>query len=146
MARKLFKNRNIAVVLVFAGVIGVFVFMISFLEGLSDKNPCVPEAVNAAFAHDESVAIVRFTDEGVFPECSNIPSGGTVIWVNEGANIIQVSSDPHPVHSDNPEISDGKFVLILPPGESAQVTLEKRGTFGFHDHINPSLSGKIIIN
>ena len=140
------KIIGIAILAVAAAAFAFVVFFLESLSGSSDKNPC-PEGVamaKTAFAHD-LYETITFTDDGVSPACSAILSGGAVMWVNKSTKSIQVSSDPHPVHFYNSEISDGKFILQLEPGEQKSVTMIKRGTFGFHDHKNPSLVGKITI-
>jgi len=138
-------------------LIGIFIFILaavalSFLGPLlyllSDKNPCNGEIALApiVFAHEDlNLANIIFKDDGVSPPCDAIISGGKVVWVNNSAKPIQVSSDPHPIHTDNSEISDGKFVLQLEPGQSATITLTKKGNFGFHDHLKPNLSGRILV-
>lgn len=124
--------------LLFIGVVGAFILMDRLLESLADKNSCT----EAVAAH---LSTIVFTPMGVSPECATIESGQKVTWENKSGRTIQVSSDPHPVHTDNAEISSGQFVLQLEPEQSANVILTRKGTFGFHDHIRPSLSGKIIV-
>jgi hypothetical protein len=141
------NRKKIIVVVFFISGVCIFLLMVNFLDKLSDNDPCVTDTamVPTALAHDVLVSTIIFKENAVFPLCSSVLSGGTIIWVNESGKKIQVSSDPHPVHSDNSEISDGKFVLELEPGQSTSVVLTRRGKFGFHDHLNPSLVGKIIV-
>lgn len=97
----------------------------------------------------ESIAVktstIIFSEEGVQPKCSIIVSGSTVTWINEGEDILQVASNPHPQHTANAEISGGQYSIVIKPKQNATVTLTKKGTFFFHDHAQPLLYGKIII-
>lgn len=131
-------NKKLVGILLFVSAVAAFILMDRFLDGLADKDFCTE-------ANAKHMSTIIFTNDGVSPLCSIVQSGQKVIWENKSEKTIQVSSDPHPVHSDNSEISSGKFVLQLEPGKNTSVIMIRRGTFGFHDHIKPSLSGKIII-
>ena len=126
------------IVALLIGGTAAFLFMDGFLDRLADDDSCV-----AAVA--EKASAITFTESGVTPACSIASSGQKITWVNATPRVIQVSSDPHPVHSDNPEISDGKFIIQLDPGQGADAVLTRKGTFGFHDHAKPSLTGTLII-
>ncbi len=93
----------------------------------------------------QTAATVTFSDSGVSPATVTIKSGQSITWVNNSSKTIQVASDPHPTHTDNRELSNGQSVLDLAPGASTAVTLNKKGTWGFHDHLNPSVRGKVVV-
>lgn len=76
---------------------------------------------------------------------ATVASGGKVTWVNSSGKQLQLGSDPHPIHTGNKEVSGGKFTLDIAPGQSAAVTVTKTGTFGYHDHLNPSAKGKLVV-
>src|SRR5438046_1001494 len=118
-------NKKVIGLVVFICGLGGFLLMAQFFNMLSGDDSCSPKIsfIQVAFAHNPEAATVVFTDNGVFPACSVVVSGGSVIWVNNTSKSIQVSSDPHPVHTDNSEISEGKFVLELKSGQSARVVL-----------------------
>lgn len=130
------KRASIILLLVFGMI--AFLLMDRFFDRLADTDSCVEGVA-------EATSTIVFSSERVSPACTLLSSGQTVTWVNRSGKTIQVSSDPHPVHSDNFEISGGTFVLQLEPGESSSVIVVRKGTFGFHDHGKPSLGGKIII-
>ena len=48
-------------------------------------------------------------------------------------------------HKVNQEITGNDFVIELAPGESSKVQLTKTGEWGYHDHLRPSMTGKIIV-
>lgn len=54
---------------------------------------------------------------------------------------MQFASDPHPQHTDDPEMNIG----AISAGQSGSFFANKKGTWGFHDHLNPSMTGKITI-
>lgn len=135
--KTLFK-RLLGLMLLAGGAV-VLLLMNGLLAKLAATDPsCTEEA-----AVDGS--IVAFMDTGVVPVCGIVASGSRVTWVNRSGTLVQIGSDSHPLHADNSEISDGKFVIQLEPGQSSSVVLTSKGLFGFHDHVKPALTGKIII-
>jgi len=64
-----------------------------------------------------------------------------VTFNNNSAVAIQLQSNPHPLHTDNSELNIG----TIAPDQSKTATLTKTGTFGFHNHLNPSERGTITI-
>ena len=60
--------------------------------------------------------------------------GGTVTVVNNGTSAHEISSDPHPAHTDCPGLNFGS----LQPGQQrTSQPLTAARTCGVHDHINP---------
>ncbi len=70
-----------------------------------------------------------------------VNSGDTVTFRNDTSNEIQVDSNPHPTHTDNTQLNIGP----IEPGQSKTVTLTNKGTWGFHNHLNPSDHGSITV-
>ncbi len=102
-----------------------------------------PVACDTASAVKESS--VTFTNDGVSRNCIIVTSGSKITWVNSSDQEVHVSTDPHPIHTGNKEISNNEFVLKVAPGQQAEVTLTKRGKFGHHDHLSPAKRGTIIV-
>lgn len=90
-------------------------------------------------------AAVTMTDAGFEPSESKLKSGEAVKWVNNSSKKIQIASDPHPTHTANKELTNGQFVMEIVPGESAAAHLQNKGNFGYHDHLNPGIRGKVAV-
>ncbi len=88
---------------------------------------------------------ITFGDSGFSPASSTVKSGGKITWTNNSKSAVQIASDPHPTHTANPELTNGQSVLSLVPGASSTVTVTKTGTWGFHDHLNPGVKGKVTV-
>ena len=88
---------------------------------------------------------ITFSDSGVTPAQAEVKSGGTINWVNNSSKVVEVGSDPHPTHTVNTEISAGEFVIDLAPGASSKAKVIMSGTFGYHDHLKPSVRGKVVV-
>lgn len=96
---------------------------------------------------EEKKSQVTITYNGsVFsPSLTTVSSGGKVTWVNNSSRELQIASNPHPVHTDNQEVSGGQFTLDIDPGQSSTVTVTKKGTWGHHDHLNPANRGTLTV-
>jgi hypothetical protein len=81
----------------------------------------------------------------VTPTTITVQAGSRVTFVNNHNRQHDMSSDPHPEHTDCPPVTVGN----LQPGQSRQTeVLNTRRTCGFHDHNEPtntSLNGSIVI-
>lgn len=109
--------------------------------GVSSANGQSQTNNNAA----QDKITISATDNGFSPTNATVKSGGEITWVNNSSAKIQVGSDPHPTHTSNPEITGGQFVIELAPGASSAVTVTKKGTWGYHDHLNPASRGKVVV-
>ncbi len=82
----------------------------------------------------------------VCPTSITVSRGTQVTFSNQDIVIHEIDSDPHPEHTDCPELNQVDF---LNPGQSRQSgNLNIARTCGFHDHQNPdraSMKGTIRI-
>ena len=73
-------------------------------------------------------------------------AGARVLFVNQHTVTHDMTSDPHPDHTDCPDLNQ---VGRLGPGQSRQTgNLTVVRTCGFHDHDRPSdtgLRGRIVV-
>ena len=82
----------------------------------------------------------------VSPKQLTVPPGTRVMFVNNDSRRHDMTSDPHPEHSDCFELNQ---VGLLTAGQNRETgNLVAVRTCGFHDHDNPdnvSLRGSIVI-
>lgn len=105
-------------------------------ESKTESSP----AETAAPQRGSTVAI-SYTDNGFSPAQVTVKSGTTVTIKNESSGALQFDSDPHPQHTDNEELN----VNNVPPGDSETFVANRKGTFGYHNHLNASDTGTIIV-
>ncbi len=92
-----------------------------------------------------SSVTITVTAGGVSASAATLAAGGTITWVNNDTRAHDMSSDPHPQHTDCPGLGAGD----LNPGQqrsTGPITVSR--TCGFHDHLNPgtqALQGSIRI-
>jgi plastocyanin len=78
------------------------------------------------------------TSAGVSPKSMTVSPGAQITFVNQDGISHLMFSDPHPEHTDCPEINQVGF---LSSGESRQTgNLNTVRTCGFHDHDLPSVA------
>jgi plastocyanin len=89
---------------------------------------------------------ITITSSGVSPKNAQISVGQRVLFVNNDNRSHNMTSDPHPEHTDCPEVNQVGF---LNAGQSRETgNLVSVRTCGFHDHDNPDstgLKGSIVI-
>jgi plastocyanin len=89
---------------------------------------------------------ITITANGVAPSTVTVSRGMQVTFVNNDSRAHEMASDPHPTHTNCPELN---AVGFLNPGASRQTSnLDTVGTCGFHDHNQPQnagLHGNIVI-
>ncbi|MBI3618430.1 S-layer homology domain-containing protein [Candidatus Peregrinibacteria bacterium] len=87
-------------------------------------------------------SVVTSTDVGFIPSSITISAGATVTFKNDGTGPMWIASNPHPVHTDYPGFDAGRSVQH---GETYQFTFTKAGRWGYHNHLNPSQGGTIVV-
>lgn len=97
-------------------------------------------------APNPSSATVTITASGVSPKTVQVAVGGHVTFVNNDSRNHNIASNPHPVHTDCPEINQ---VGSLAAGQSRDTgNLPSAKSCGYHDHSAPSdatMQGTIVI-
>ena len=86
--------------------------------------------------------LIIYTDSGFSPAQVNVKVGDTVTFENDSKASVQVNSAPHPSHTQFPEFNIGSIA----PGESKSVKLTTAGTKKYHNHLNSSQSGSIVVS
>lgn len=88
---------------------------------------------------------ITVTGSGVTASGNALAPGGTITWVNNDNVAHDMSSDPHPQHTDCP----GMGVGDLNPNQSrTSGAITSVRNCGFHDHLNPgtqALTGQIAV-
>jgi plastocyanin len=86
--------------------------------------------------------VVTFSDSGFSPATVSVKQGTTVTFVNESNNPMWVASDPHPTHTLLPGFDQKASVTS---GGTYEYTFVKVGTWTYHNHMNPSMKGTVIV-
>ena len=87
-------------------------------------------------------SVVSLTNSGFSPSTITISNGDSVTFVNNSSNMMWVASNPHPTHTDLPGFDEKQSIA---QGQSWTYTFSVAGTHGYHNHINPSNKGVVIV-
>ena len=86
--------------------------------------------------------IVSYTDEGFTPAVLTVKTGTTVTFKNDSGELMWVASNPHPTHTGYAAFDAD---VGMTQGGIYTFTFNSIGTFGYHNHLNPSRAGTIIV-
>jgi plastocyanin len=105
-----------------------------------DNTPSTTSGGNATTGSNEKVAATITFDGSKFsPELTSVKTGDIVKVTNNSDQELFMASDPHPTHTDEPELNAGE----VKSHESVTVSVTKVGTWGYHNHENPNEHGRI---
>ena len=127
--------------------LGIIIVVI-FAGYLIYKNQTAKVAKNSATANKTArptkapEAYVLLTKDGFEPKELKIKAGTRVIWTNNSGVSATVNSDNHPTHLLYPFLNLGTFSN----SSSVQLIFDKAGTYSYHNHLNATQKGKVIVN
>ncbi len=84
---------------------------------------------------------VGLTASGFEPKTITVKAGTKVVWTNKSGAVATVSSDPHPVHTAYPPLNLGK----MNDGASVFLIFDKPGTYTYHNHLDASTTGTVVV-
>jgi len=87
------------------------------------------------------VAEVRITASGFEPSTLVVEQGTKITWVNTDSRPHQVMANPYPKGSDLPNLKSE----ILNNAQTYSYFADRAGSFNYHDQINPTVNGTIVI-
>jgi len=139
-------------------IIGVIIIVIIALGGyLLFKNYNAPtpnsDTSSQPTAQETPIAetnIVVYTDTGFSPNPINIKAGDTVTFKNASSQSMWTASAIHPTHNQYPTTggclgSTFDACQGIRPGLSWSFKFDLVGTWKYHNHLNPTHFGAIIV-
>lgn len=103
-------------------------------SGPTSTQPTGQETIKQA-------AVVTFNNGQFSPSKLNVKKGEKIIVRNESSAKIQFDSDPHPAHNLYPELNIG----TIEPGQLKTLVITKEGTYTYHNHLDASQRGQLVI-
>ena len=124
------------------GAVAIAVVAVACKSNSSSGNPGSP----SGGAPPTATTTITITSSGVNPKNITVPRGSQVTFINSSSVIHEMDSNPHPAHTDCPEINQVDF---LTPGQTKQTgNLNTARTCGYHDHnrdADQTLQGTIVV-
>ena len=110
-------------------------------NGSTNNPPSVYAKQNLSATQDSDVALtLTYTGTGFEPNLNAIKVGGQVRVRNRSVRLLDFASDPYPTQIDEPELNIG----TLKPGDSKTFFVTQKGTWGYHNALDPTETGTII--
>jgi plastocyanin len=111
---------------------------------VATNNTPSPEMTGAAgtITPVNNSSVVQITQAGFVPDVVTIKTGETVVWQNPDGVSATVNSDVHPTHLLYPPLNLGE---VPPQGGQVSLKFDKAGTFTYHNHLNPSQTGTVVV-
>lgn len=127
------SRRNILRGLLAAVVIAV----VAWLVAAAANNPAAPAKITPP-----PVAKVLITEDGFQPASLSVKAGTVVIWDNQDTKPHRVAANPYGSHTTLPSL-DSKSNIAT--NGSYRYKFTQKGTFNYHDELNPQVNGTVIV-
>jgi len=124
-------------------------------EGSFRTEPSESENGNNAGDEETSneVVTVTYTAGGFESDTVTIEQGEQVRWVNESGSAMWIATDLHPSHaeyegttrSEHCPDEDNSSFDQCETGDVYTFTFDKAGEWGYHNHVNASHGGTVIV-
>lgn len=133
---------GISALLVVVGVAVIFI-------GRSGDNPYVSKTVQltqsqnqpASESTTKKIESVTLASSGFEPQNITVKAGTKVTWINKSGSGATVNSAVHPTHLAYPPLNLGSF----DDGETLTLVFDTPGTYKYHNHLNPSQTGVVVV-
>lgn len=143
------KAPIIAIVIAVLAIAGLTVFALSNQRETTQTADMTSrsEAAEQTTTTDEAAPTpsermsITYTDNGFEPADITVKKGTVITVKNESSKNVQFSSPDHPTHRENTEMN----LKTLSPGESDSYTASEPGTWGYHDHLDESMTGTVTV-
>ena len=124
----------------------IVIFIVIFaLSGCSNRTNVSQEQALSSSTTESTASfgtLIQIMHDQFKPDKITIKIGTTITWVNYDSAAHWIISDPHPTHNILPELNSKKE---LQQKEVYQFKFDRAGTFYYHDELNTSLGGTVIV-
>lgn len=122
---------------------GGFWFMQRDTDGVKPNttSPTTNASNTKVAPTDISENTIIYTDRGFEPRSIRVSEGAMVTIKNDSSEALQFSSNPHPVHMDNPDLN----IPTVEPGASTTIKMTQKGTWGVHNHARSTDTVTIVV-
>lgn len=128
-------NRKKSITIIVVAVV-LFVLGWIVLGKVSRNNPTPPKVTAPVTAE------VDMNEDGFNPATIKVKAGTVVIWKSTDSESHRVVSNPHPTHGDLPGL-DSKS--NIGPDDTYSYTFDKVGTYKYHDELDPTRNGTVVV-
>lgn len=122
----------------------ILIFIIALIYKFGINKNYQKEKINltpSAEITPIKISNIILTEDGFKPNQITIPTDSKIVWINQSGHLATVDSNPHPDHTDHPELNLGEFK----DQEKISLIFRQPGIFKFHNHYDPNQEGTIIV-
>ncbi len=135
------NNRKIILTIIGVAVLlglSIFAFNKKTTPPTTIEQPIVNEPVPVVFKN-----VVTYKNGLFTPSNFSVKSGTMVSFVNQSDEDMWVAANPHPAHTS---VSGFDAKRGYSKGEIYKFIFTKKGSFGYHNHLNPMSRGTLTVN
>lgn len=106
-------------------------------------EPQIPVQKEASSASKETgnQVIIAYSESGFAPANVSVKVGDRVVFRNNATSTVQVNSEPHPTHTEFPELN----LNGIAAGQNKSVVFSKPGVYKYHNHLEAGQKGTIVV-
>lgn len=120
----------------------VLLLVLALVISLVVNNNSTNKTNTAAKSVTPRLAYVKISDDGFTPATLSITKGTVVVWQAQGnTKTVIVASNPFPKDNDLKSLKSTQ----LGSGASYRYQFNTTGTYKYHDDLNPTTNGSIIV-
>ena len=136
-------KKVLIIIVVLVAVVAGGAFAFKMVNSSTDSTQNASDVASDASASNEisQDATITYSENGYSPERLVVKSGTKVTIKNASSKDMEFDSDPHPSHTNNKELNED----LVEAGKAQTFVVNKTGTFGYHNHLNASETGTIVV-
>ena len=135
------KTAVIVVVLI-AVLAGGGFFAYRSMTSRTPSQPAVTETATVTTQTPQASPTITYDSSGFSPATITVGVGEAVTFVNQSSRAMWIASNPHPIHTGLAGFDAKKGIGN---GESFSFRFTKAGEFGYHNHLNLSDTGTVVV-
>lgn len=137
-------NNKILIGVILVAIVLILGFVL-LRNNATNKQSVTQEQTSAPAGRDDmrprETTTVKLTSSGFSPQTITIKPDTAIAFVNESGEMAAIDSDPHPVHTSYEPLNLGNFAN----GETLKLVFAEAGTYKYHNHLNPSQTGTVVV-
>ena len=131
-------SKQIAAFVVIVVILGAAAWLVGHRPRQASNSGNQADQASQAVATNQVV----YDGTAFSPAMIKVKAGTAVSFKNNSQTPMWVASDPHPTHTDYPGFD---ALRDYPQGETYTFTFGKTGNWGYHNHLNPDIRGRVIV-
>ncbi len=133
------KSKEIIVGIILLILLGAGIFLT--IKKVTPTEGKVDTSSQQQAIDNQNLKIVKLTKTGFVPSEIRVHKGESVRWLNESGQDGTVNSADHPTHRLYTFLNLGVFSS----GSNIQAKFDNLGSFNYHNHLEPSQTGRVIV-